>query len=181
MIGLIVIFEFMIEIKKASLSDLAILLKLGKQTFIESHGHSCSKEDLDAYIKKAFNKNAFRLELTNTDNIFHIIYYNKKAAGFSKITPNVKTPNSPNQNITKLERIYILKEFYDKKLGLALMQFNIELSKKLNQKGMWLYVWTENHRAVNFYTKMGFKIIGKYDFKISETHSNPNHQMLLEY
>ena len=171
----------MITIKKATPSDLNLLLEISKITFEESHGHSCSKEDLNAYIKKAFNTDVFELELANTDNIFHIIYYNNKAAGFSKIIPNVNTPNSPAQNLTKLERIYILKEFYDKKLGLALMQFNIELSKKLNQKGMWLYVWTENHRAVNFYKKMEFKIIDKYDFKISETHSNPNHQMLLVY
>ena len=46
---------------------------------------------------------------------------------------------------------------------------------------MWLYVWTENHRAVNFYNNLGFKIVGEYDFKIFETHSNPNHQMLLSY
>ncbi|MDF1673179.1 MAG: GNAT family N-acetyltransferase [Vicingaceae bacterium] len=171
----------MIHIKKATTNDLDLLLELGKQTFEESHGHSCSKEDIEAYIKKVFSADALKLELTNPDNIFHIIYYNNKATGFSKITPSVNTPNSSTQNIAKLERIYILKEFYDKKLGLALMQFNIELSKKLNQKGMWLYAWIENHRAVNFYRKMGFKIIGKYDFKISETHSNPNHQMLLSY
>jgi ribosomal protein S18 acetylase RimI-like enzyme len=171
----------MVEIRKATLSDLNLLLEISKTTFVESHGHSCSKEDIDAYIKKAFNAEAFQLELTTPRNIFHIIYYNNKAAGFSKIIPNVNTPNNHTKNLTKLERIYILKEFYDKKLGLALMQFNIELSKKLNQKGMWLYVWTENHRAVNFYRKMGFKIIGKHDFKISETHSNPNHQMILKY
>ena len=151
----------MIAIKKATSSDLNLLIEISKTTFVESHGHSCSKEDIDAYIKKAFNVDSFQLELTNSNNIFHIIYYNNKAAGFSKIIPNINTPNSPTQNLTKLERIYILKEFYDKKLGLALMQFNIDISKKLNQKGMWLYVWTENHRAVNFYLKMGFKIIGE--------------------
>ena len=104
----------MITIKKSTPSDLDLLLEISKITFEESHGHSCSREDLKAYIKKAFKVDSFQIELTNTDNIFHIIYYNNKAAGFSKIIPNVNTPNSPNQNITKLERIYILKEFYDK-------------------------------------------------------------------
>lgn len=171
----------MITIKKATISDFDLLLEIGKVTFLESHGQSCSKQDITAYITKTYCPADFQLELTNSDNIFHIIYYNNQAAGFSKIIPNIDTPNNLNKFLTKLDRIYILKEFYDKKLGLELLQFNIQLSKKLNQKGMWLNVWTENHRAVNFYNKMGFKIIGECYFKISETHTNPNHQMLLSY
>jgi ribosomal protein S18 acetylase RimI-like enzyme len=46
---------------------------------------------------------------------------------------------------------------------------------------MWLYTWTGNERAVSFYLKAGFKIIGSHNFKISATHSNPNHRMLLEF
>jgi ribosomal protein S18 acetylase RimI-like enzyme len=46
---------------------------------------------------------------------------------------------------------------------------------------MWLFVWKENQRAIHFYKKAGFHIIGSYDFRLTETHSNPNHQMLLKY
>lgn len=80
-----------------------------------------------------------------------------------------------------MERIYLLKEFYGLQLGLELFQFNVNLSKSNGQKGMWLFVWKENKRAVNFYQKMGFKIIGEHDFRISPNHTNPNHQMLLLY
>jgi len=46
---------------------------------------------------------------------------------------------------------------------------------------MWLFVWIENIRAINFYLKTGFKIIGSHNFNITTTHSNPNHQMYIEY
>jgi len=62
-------------------------------------------------------------------------------------------------------------------LGYQLFNFNIKLCKKLDQVGIWLNVWTENTRAINFYRKVGFKKIGEYNFKISPTHSNPNHQL----
>jgi diamine N-acetyltransferase len=80
-----------------------------------------------------------------------------------------------------MERLYLLKQFYNLKLGAALLHFNIDLSKRNNQAGMWLFTWKENMRAVNFYQKNGFVIIGSHDFKISETHSNPNHLMLLRF
>ena len=75
----------------------------------------------------------------------------------------------------------MLKEFYGLCLGLELLNFNIDLSKKNNEAGMWLFVWKENPRAISFYKKAGFEIIGSYDFKLTETHSNPNHQMFSKY
>ena len=50
-----------------------------------------------------------------------------------------------------------------------LFQFNLDLSKKMDQTGFWLYVWTGNLRAIEFYRKAGFSIIGTTEFKISET------------
>jgi ribosomal protein S18 acetylase RimI-like enzyme len=120
-------------------------------------------------------------ELNNPENIFHIIYYKGQAAGFSKIIFNRPHPLIGSTAITKLERLYLLKEFYNLKLGLTLFEFIISLSKEENQNGIWLFVWTENQRAVSFYKRNGFEIIGNTDFKISETHSNPNHVMYLKY
>jgi len=94
---------------------------------------------------------------------------------------NSPHPNIALQNVTKLERLYLLKEFYGLKLGLQLFNFNVALSKQNNQAGMWLFVWKGNNRAVDFYKKANFEIVGGYDFKLTETHSNPNHQMFLRF
>ncbi|MEI9809852.1 MAG: GNAT family N-acetyltransferase [Bacteroidota bacterium] len=107
--------------------------------------------------------------------------YKTQAVGFSKIIFNSPHPLIGSAAVTKLERLYLLKEFYDLKLGLTLFKFIVSLSKEENQDGIWLFVWTENQRAVTFYKKNGFKIAGNVDFRISETHSNPNHVMYLEY
>ena len=75
----------------------------------------------------------------------------------------------------------MLSDYHRLKLGLELFNFNVQLSKKHQQAGMWLFVWVENTKAIKFYNNFGFKIIGSHDFEISKTHSNPNHQMLLTY
>ena len=169
------------RIIKATKNDVNLIIHIGKNTFIEAHQKSATEEELTAYLNKSYHPDNLLEELEDINNIFHIIYYNNQPAGFSKIIINNENPNPLLKRVTKLERIYIYKAFYGKKLGLELLNFNIDLSKKLKQKGMWLYVWVENHRAINFYKKMGFKIIGVYNFKLSETKSNPNHQMLLKY
>ena len=171
----------MISIVKAKEEDYQLLTEIGKATFLESHGHSASKANIDQYVSEKYNHDAFRYELSDPQNIYHIIYYKQQPAGYSKIIFNAPHSNIKEGNVTKLERIYLLKEFYSLKLGAELLKFNIELSRQNKQAGMWLFVWKENPRALNFYKKAGFEVIGSYDFKLTETHSNPNHQMYLKY
>jgi GNAT superfamily N-acetyltransferase len=171
----------MTTILKATQNDFKLLADLGKQTFIESHGNSALQADIDEYVSETYSYATCEKELADTSNIFHFIYYAGKPAGYSKIIFNSPHPDIEEQQVTKLQRIFLLKEFYTQKLGSQLFNYNVDLSKSNNQKGLWLFVWTKNERAVKFYKKNGFKIIGSHDFKISATHTNPNHIMFLEY
>lgn len=171
----------MTTIIRATTNDSKLLVRIGKTSFMESHGHSASPQDIDSYVTLKFNETTFKEELKDLANHFYIIYHEEIPAGYSKIIYDVPHQNIPFQNVTKLERLYLLKEFHHLKFGLKLFDFNVNESKKNNQAGMWLFVWTENERALNFYKKAGFKIIGNHDFEISKNHTNPNHQMLLTY
>lgn len=169
----------MATIQKSSPADAPLLVGLGTKTFLESHGHCTSATDVQTYLDAQYSLSTLEAELSNEENIFHTILFENKAVGYSKIIFNRPHPLIKNTAVTKLERLYILREFYDLKLGKTLFEFNVELSKAANQIGMWLFTWKENHRAIRFYQKAGFEIIGSADFKISETHSNPNHVMFL--
>ncbi|MBC7874032.1 MAG: GNAT family N-acetyltransferase [Ferruginibacter sp.] len=171
----------MTSIVKAGVKDAQLLSEIANLSFIESHGHSAAAEVINSFLTENYNYNALKEELEDEKNIFHILYYDGQPAGYSKIIFNAPWPGSPVKNSTKLERIYLLKKFYNLKLGLDLFQFNLELSKNNDQTGMWLNVWIENHRAIDFYKKNGFVVIGSYDFHLSETHSNPNHQLFLQF
>ena len=171
----------MTKIVKANEKDIKLLTEIGRVSFIESHGSSASEADINKYVNEKYSYEVFKDEISDPENIYHIIYHNKEPAGFSNINFNLKHSNIQMKNVTKLDRIYLLKEFYGLKLGYELFKFNLELSRNNNQSEIWLFVWKENHRAVDFYKKTGFKIIGSHDFKLSDTHSNPNHQMLLIY
>jgi ribosomal protein S18 acetylase RimI-like enzyme len=171
----------MISIIRADKTHAALLSELANQAFIESHGHSAPPADISAFGLKNYSIDAFTEELNDKANIYHIIYYNDVPAGYSKIVLDCPHPGSEVKNLGKLDRIYLLSGFYGLSLGKVLLGFNVDLAKQNQQAGIWLYVWIENQRALNFYTKSGFVINGSHDFKVSETHSNPNHQMLLKF
>ncbi len=168
-----------ISIIKATEEDYQSIVAIGKISVAEAHRDSTTEENLNEYLMKNYNENAIKEELNNPNNIYHLISYNKIPVGFSKINLNAKHPHIISENVTKLDRIYLLKEYFSLKLGYELLKFNIELSKNNHQGGIWLYTWIGNNRAINFYLKAGFKIIGSHRFYVTETHYNLNHHMFL--
>lgn len=169
----------MIKIVKASQKDAALLTEMARQTFVESHAISAAAADIEFYINQKYTLPVMEQELESDQNHYSIIYFKKKPVGFSNIVFDSPYPGSEVMNMSKLDRIYILQEYHGKKLGRALFDYNVKLAKENFQAGIWLYTWTENHQAIRFYQRNGFTIIGKFDFKISETHTNPNHRMYL--
>lgn len=168
-------------ISKAGENDYQLILDIGTVSVEEAHRASCKAADMAVYMAAHYNTEAIKNELRNPSNIYHIIYCDGQAAGFSKIVFDAAHPNVAGTNTTKLDRIYLLKEFAGLKLGYELLQFNIALSKANSQSAMWLFTWTGNTRAIGFYKQTGFNVIGSHDFKITEHHYNPNYHMLLEY
>lgn len=171
----------MISIVSATEKDYKPIARIGKISVEEAHRDSCSVEDMNEFLESYYNDEAIKEDLNEVKNIYHLINYNRAPVGFSKIVLNTEHPNIPRKNVTKLDRIYLLKEFYGLQLGLKLLQFNIELAKNNGQSGMWLFTWVGNKRAVDFYLKAGFTIVGSHKFKVTETHYNEHHQMFLDF
>lgn len=171
----------MISVIRATESDHNSIVSIGKLSVAESHKGSCSTEVMDEFLEKNYNNDAIKREINDVNNIYHIINYKNKPAGFSKIILNARHPNIVTKNVTKLDRIYLLNEFYGLKLGLELLNFNLELSRNNDQSGMWLYTWIGNTRAINFYRKAGFAIIGSHKFYVTKTHYDISHQMLFNF
>lgn len=162
------------------ISHVEIIAQLGAQSFIESHGSSAASNDIDKYVNEKFNIEQLKKELSDTAAIFRLLYYDGKPAAYSKIIPNCPNPLLTEVTVCKMERLYVLKAYYDKKLGQPLFEDSVRIAKENGQIGIWLNVWTGNPRAIKFYEKQGFKIIGETSFKISDNHSNPNYWLYLE-
>jgi diamine N-acetyltransferase len=166
---------------KASLEHAEVLSELGADTFYKTHKDSAPAYEVAAYMKKVYSLNAIERELINPLNIYHIIKHEDVVAGFSKIELAITHPAIKSENVSKMDQIYLQDSFHGLKLGAKLLEFNIDYTKSRGQNGMWLVVWTENTKAIDFYKKFGFRVVTKDQFHLTETHINPCYIMLLEY
>jgi hypothetical protein len=98
----------MISIVKAKAEDCQLLADIGKVSFIESHGNSALPADIDSYVNAKYNRDVFKQELNEPQNIYHTIYHDKQPVGYSKIILNSQHSNIQLERVTKLERLYLL-------------------------------------------------------------------------
>ncbi len=171
----------MITIERARVADSKIIVDIGLISVEEAHRGSCAPEELNEYLEKHYNSRVIGEELSDENNIYHIIRADGEPAGFSRVMLNSAHSAIEQPHVTKLDRIYLLSKFFSRGLGPELLQFNIYLAKANGQCGIWLYTWTGNTRAINFYRKHGFEIIGSHHFQVTETRYNPNHHMFLRF
>jgi GNAT superfamily N-acetyltransferase len=171
----------MISFIRAAAHDSETIVNIGLVSVKEAHLGSCPEEILDEYLSNHYNNDTIKKELAEPQNIYHIITYNNQPAGFSKIIFNAPHAAINRTNTTKLDRIYLLKEFQGAKLGYELLKYNIALAKSHGQSGIWLFTWVGNKKAVIFYTKAGFTTIGNHNFHVAQEYYNANYHMLLNF
>jgi len=155
-----------IEIRKANLNDLSQLHKIGIQTFTETFAEHNTADDLSKYIKDSFSNDKIKLELSNEQSIFYLAIDNEMVIGYLKInTGDAQTEIQDSQTL-EIERIYVLKEFHGKKVGQLLYEKAIQIATGLKVNYIWLGVWEQNLRALQFYKKNGFLAFDKHMFKL---------------
>ena len=156
------------KIRKINIDDLETLRYLSIQTFKETFEEVNTEEDMQKYLDENLSLERLKSELENLDSEFYFIENENKNLGYLKLNFENAQTEKVEENYFEIERIYVLKAFLGQKIGQILFDKAIEIGREKNLEYVWLGVWEENHRAIKFYEKNGFKIFGKHDFVLGE-------------
>jgi diamine N-acetyltransferase len=157
-----------ITICRAGIADAATLTALGITTFVDAFAADNRKEDMDKYIAEEMNVGKITDELSDESNLFYLSYYNKVLVGYAKMRAIKKPKGLKAKHPIELERIYVLQDYQTKKIGAALLNFCLTYAFNHKHDVMWLGVWKNNHKAINFYKKWGFEFFGSHTFKLGD-------------
>lgn len=155
----------MLIIRKALENDVALLTKLGYDTFHETYAAYNTQSDMDMYLSEKFTQDRIATELQQDGADFFIAELSGKPAGYVKYNMNNNNPENLIANRPlELERIYILKEYQRSKIGKELIHHCISYARENLCDVIWLIVWQENLQALKFYESHGFIKFGVKDF-----------------
>jgi ribosomal protein S18 acetylase RimI-like enzyme len=151
-------------IRQATIADAAIITNLSVTTFIDAFGSVNTKEDMDKYISECMSLQRLSEEIEDTGSLFLLAVLDGSPVGYTKLRwteiPDELTGTKP----IEIERIYVLQQYQNRKVGIELMNYCINYGLSNNYDTIWLGVWEHNTNAIRFYERAGFQLFGKHDF-----------------
>jgi ribosomal protein S18 acetylase RimI-like enzyme len=88
--------------------------------------------------------------------------------GFLQLRLCHREPGVPGQRPVELQRIYVLRAAQGGGRGAALMAEAVAMARAWGADTLWLGVWENNHKALAFYARTGFREVGEHLFRIGD-------------
>jgi diamine N-acetyltransferase len=155
-----------IGIVRVTINDIRQLQEIGRQTFYETFSAANTEENMTAYLDKDFALDKLNKELKDKNAEYYFAKADKDVIGYLKLNFGQSQTELKDDKALEIERIYVLKDFHGKKVGQILYEKAIQIASEKKADYVWLGVWEENPRAINFYKKNGFVEFDKHIFKL---------------
>ncbi|MCY7311835.1 MAG: GNAT family N-acetyltransferase [Bacteroidota bacterium] len=158
----------MITIRIATINDAELIADISRQTFLDTFASQNTTENIDKFMNETFSKEALMKEVGTAGNIFLLAYDGNEPVGYVRMRENNNPPELGNIVAIEIARIYATVNSIGKGVGKALMQKCIEIAASKMATVIWLGVWEENHRAIDFYTQWGFEKFSTHVFMLGD-------------
>ncbi len=155
-----------IGITRVTVDDIEQLLQIGRETFYETFSVGNTEENMKRYLEEGFSRKKLTAELNDTGAEFYFAILNNNLIGYLKLNFGQSQTELQGDKALEIERIYVSKEFHGKNVGQLLYEKAIMVAREKNADFVWLGVWEENPRAIQFYKKNGFIEFDKHVFKL---------------
>lgn len=150
--------------------DAAAMAAFAAQRFIDTFGFNYSTDDLEKFVATKYNEVVFTDYIENPliQNLL-AIDENGEIIGYSQTGPMSLPLEGADPKGIELYKFYISDAA--KGTGLAYRLFENIMAFVRSKRAPYLYlgVWSQNQRALAFYHKLGFEIVGKYLYQVGNT------------
>jgi ribosomal protein S18 acetylase RimI-like enzyme len=157
-----------IVINKIGNEQIDQLQQIGRQTFSETFAESNSAENMAKYLEEAYSYEKLSAELNDPNSLFYFAMMGQDVIGYLKLNFGASQTELKDNDALEIERIYVLKSFQGKRVGQLLFDKAIQIAKEQNAEFVWLGVWEENKKAIQFYTRNGFVEFDQHVFVLGD-------------
>lgn len=157
-----------IQLRLVSVKEVAELKTLARTAFAQTFTEHNQPENVEKYLDESFTIEKLTEELNNKNSQFFFALVDNIPVGFLKVNVGDAQTELKDGEGMELQRIYVLQDYHGKSVGQVLFEKAKSLAIEGGYPYLWLGVWEENHRALNFYRKNGFLPFDKHIFKMGD-------------
>jgi ribosomal protein S18 acetylase RimI-like enzyme len=157
-----------VNIRPATPADAGPLAQLAERTFRDTFARDNAAADMDAYVRQSLTLDRVRAELDDPDSRFFVALAggSGQMGGYAKLRRGPVDPSVSGPSPIELERLYVDQPALGHGVGAALMRRCLHEAHRAGCETVWLGVWERNARAIAFYERWGFRIVGDHIFQL---------------
>lgn len=142
-----------------------MLAELAARLFEETFGAANTPDDMRMYLAEAFSPKAQSDELADPARIVWIAEdHDGTPIGYAMLRRGGTAPGVDAVASAEVQRIYVDRAWHGRGAAAALMRACADHAREWAADVLWLAVWERNPRAIAFYEKTGFRVVGRQTF-----------------
>ncbi len=164
----------MITISQATIKDIPVIQEIVYKTWPVAYGQILSSAQLDYMLDLIYSDEALTTQFHKKDQLFYLIIEEEVPLGLIGIEHHYQ-----KEATTKIHKIYILPETQGKGIGKVAIEAIEKLALENHSTSVLLNVNRFN-KALNFYEKMGFKVVEEVNIEIGKGYLMEDYVMIKE-
>ena len=161
-------------IRSASAADLGVLCRLGAATFRETYRTISDPGEVDEYADEHFTPERVAAWLERPDARTLLASVEGTPVGYAHVR-RAKVPACvDDRDAVELSRLYLLRSAQGTGIGSPLLAAAIAEIAALGGQTVWLGAYDRNTKALAFYARHGFVLVGTHEFEFGgQIHADP--------
>jgi ribosomal protein S18 acetylase RimI-like enzyme len=155
----------MTTLRRAYLDDSEALAHLAERTFRETFAMENSLTDMDLHCAKNFGTEIQRQEILDPNWATILAEVEGQLIAFAQVRLHSPKECVAADHPSELHRLYVEKEWHGRGVAHKLMSKILSTALDAGADHIWLGVWEHNPRAIAFYGKYGFRVVGEHIFQ----------------
>ena len=155
-----------VTIRRAKQNDANSLANLAEYTFRETFSHENLATDIDLHCLRNFSFEIQQKEILNSNIVTFLAEIESKLVGFAQLNLESSSNSIKAHRPSELYRLYVSKEQQGSGLAHKIIKEVLNAASNANSDYIWLGVWERNPKAIAFYQKYGFTVVGEHIFKV---------------
>ena len=146
--------------------DAPALAMLAERTFRDAFEARNSPENVDLHCSRNFGPEIQAREISDRALVTMVAEEAGQLVGYSQLMPLSPSASVKAERPAELRRIYVSREWQRRGVAQALMKEVFRAAGRAGCDCLWLGVWEHNPKAIAFYRKFNFEIVGQQAFML---------------
>jgi ribosomal protein S18 acetylase RimI-like enzyme len=157
-----------IRVRAAEEDDALALSVLAERTFRDAFADSNTTANMQLHCAASYGKALQLAEIRDSSRETWVAESDDRLVAYVQLRLEAASPLIWGERPVEIQRFYVDASHHGAGLAHQLMAHVLARAKAAGSAALWLGVWERNARALAFYRKWRFEVVGKHIFRVGD-------------